>query len=115
VNSRQSEKGPDSSANNSSDKSGSLTLPTTSEDSGTEVEKPETIISKPVVSDKEELEDEEECNSNGEQLQAGCEVVETNDNHVCSLCECQCCTQPNVANQPYDISRSGVFVLQNLG
>jgi len=32
VNSRQSEKGPDSSTNNSSDKSGSLTLPTTSED-----------------------------------------------------------------------------------
>jgi len=42
-----------------------------------EVEKPETIISKPVVSDeeeledKEELEDEEECSSNGEQLQSG--------------------------------------------
>jgi len=50
VNSRQSEKGPDS-----SDKSGSLTLPTTSEDSVTEVEKPKTIISKLVVSDEEEF------------------------------------------------------------
>jgi len=66
------------------------------------------------LKDEEELEDQEECSSNGEQLQTGCEVVETNDNHVCSLCECQCCAQPNVANQPNDVSGSMVSLYYNI-
>jgi len=105
-----SDKG-DSSASQSLHNNGSggpsKLVATISEEKVTEAEGETIIIN------EENLEEDEhtvEMHENSDSDEQGGEIVASNDSCVC---ECQCCTQPNVPNQPNDVSGSKVSLYYN--